>query len=487
MTSEYVDFSDSIESEFPHIISINSDYIHRAFRRMEKEKKSQSEKSKFIDICRRTAKKLRGEYTELVVSSLERFLFPGGGYYQDVFQRWNREISIDEADVVIIFAPYREDYKELLYPVANSLSELGLKVTAFFPRNDQVSEDVLQLFDVDEIVFGNELLTYQDIFHAKSDFYYVSEHLDRLYTMFDLREDGIDHFFKQMLLDIIMIKKLSFMISPDTVFGLHFMMNPGYLFGLSGYSNAEIILIQHGIMPPEEGFHDFKGADEVLIWGQRSKEELSKIATKGNLSTPKSKIVGNPKLEQIRKAQWFRERVRENGGVVILYVSSAGAAASFEYAQKSAKLFSQVIENLQIPVTAMYKPHPKNVNNYPDILDINIDKNKIKNDHSVYELIANADIVVGTESTVMVEAVALETPAIQLLPDISKNDLTEHGLIGINTHSELRDELRLITTNTSYRKEILEREKSVAERYFAINSIESPISEITKYLGNKSY
>jgi UDP-N-acetylglucosamine 2-epimerase len=253
-------------------------------------------------------------------------------------------------------------------------------------------------------------------------------------------------------------------VNPSVIYGLHFVLHPGYLYAVNDLAEEiPIVLVQHGHIGGLRalGFHDFRGAENVILWGRREQEELE---SRDNIPVPLSIVVGNPKLAYIKNQ--LDESATKSNRVNVLYVSSAGGAASLQQSRRALQIFNKALTNLE-QVSIEYRPHPlEDVQNFPEeSMGSDVSKEDIVSAPGVYEHLTRADIIVGTQSTVLLEAVALGVPVIQLLPEQATTDW-DPGIVGANSVGRLTEEIRDILDDDAYRDQLIRQEQEYVKGIF---------------------
>ena len=261
---------------------------------------------------------------------------------------------------------------------------------------------------------------------------------------------------------------------PSVTYGLHFIQNPGYLAAIDSMrfdgSKPVKLLIQHGAGPTED-FHDFKGADRVVLWGEHFRGVLGSYRL---TPVPDSMVLGNPKLEIERsKREKLLQRIEgfqtTDAKKTILFLSTPDAMGT-DYNTRCLHLFAECAHERFRDYAALYKPHPmENLDNvYRPLLQRGLitPDQIVERASSVYELMQHAHVVVGGHSTVIPEAAALGIPVIQMLPAMSGTDWAQNGMLSASTKQELSDCLQGILTDPDYCHNVLARQQTLVNSMF---------------------
>lgn len=370
--------------------------------------------------------------------------------------------DLEESDVLVPFVPFREDYQELLCPIVNNLRDKGYTTTLFLPKHKNIKKIDEMGFDIDQIVVGDEVVHQQDITKAKDDFEKIKPDVIQLSNELDqIKYNSLVDLYIHIYLQSRVFRKVLDQISPSVVFGLHFISTPGYLYALKQMAmdkKPQIIFIQHAGGPGVSTnfvFHDFKGADKVILWGEESKRGLM---TNTVIQIPENIILGNPKLQVIYN-QFQSGHYTDKEEIDVLYASTMAE----EYTKKGLSLFSESTKNMTTNIK--YKPHPV-FREKIYYRDLKIDQSKVERKKSVYDLIYKSKVVVGTQSTVLLEAVALGTPVVQIYPEFSDVEWNKNGLASASSREELKSLLEKLIESEHYREDILNREQDFVGSIF---------------------
>ena len=289
-------------------------------------------------------------------------------------------------------------------------------------------------------------------------------------------------FFQTYCMDKALFRVVLEKTQPRLLYGFHYVSHPGYLAAIDeakadGRQIANI-LIQHGVFNAG-GFHDFKGADCVIVWGRYFETVLRSI---DRIPIPPLKVISNPKLEvqlsRLRPKQKAKSKLAKK---TILFASTPDTAFSGDGNAKALRLFAGAVSRLEQWQT-IYKLHPaEDLENYGSLIRNGlIEPGQVLKDVSVHDLIGAADVVVGTQTTVLPEAIALGKPAIQLLPGLWQTDWPQYGLVAVSSEEELLKELHRILELPAYSEAVLAKERQLSEAMFG--KIEGASARVADFL-----
>ncbi len=390
----------------------------------------------------------------------------------------------DKSDILVPYVPCREDYEELLYPVVNSLSEAGYATTLFVPNREKLRSEVNEeRFNVETITIGEEVLKLRDVRVAQTRFEAIKPSLMAL-SEYDesLKSSSLFSFYMDFLIDEVIFERVLDKTDPVLLYGLHFATRPGYLSAVRKTRCGgipRVIFIQHGAgaWPGGYPFHDFAGADKVILWGERTRDV---VVEENMINSPPMKVIGSPKLQK-KLEKHDANRSIEEREIDLFYPSTLRG----EYSKKSLGLLLQA--ELAQELTVVYKPHPSGEKNLylPATENGLIEDEQIVEGQSVAELASNAKIVVGTQSTALIEAIALNTPVVQLLPEQSDGNWNEQGLIGANSTEELEEQITKLLSEPEYYRSVLKTERKFARKKIQNIEGERVIEKISSDIDNE--
>jgi hypothetical protein len=405
-------------------------------------------------------------------------------YWPETYERclrYHDNLRNTAADILVPYVPCREDYAELLFPIINALSETGYTVTLYVSTVEKLNSEVNEeQFNVDSIVVGEKILRLRDVRAAESRFKKLEPYLIPL-SEYDesINTPRLQDFYEKLCRDEVLFERVLRAVDPTLIYGLHFITYPGYLSALYKQRRGHVpgvVFIQHGAGEQPEGypFHDYVGADRLIAWGE---QELEALIRESQIPNPSVKILGSPKFQQKYKTH-DTDRELEDKEIDIFYPSTLQG----EYTKESMRTFVQS-ETAQ-ERTVIYKPHPIGGTNLyePAMAEGIIHEDQIVERTPVAKVACNSKLVVGTQSTALVQAVALGTPVIQLCPDMSKGNWTKEGFVGVNTPAELDEQVSKLLSDPTYYESVLESERAFVRKKIKNINGADVVSDITSYL-----
>lgn len=392
--------------------------------------------------------------------------------------------TLSKCDILIPFVPCRKDYQSFFSPVIEILSAQGVKTSIMISKSDMHRNISPELFPAVNFIFVEDLRTPQVDRLSVISYHHLKPIIDKLCDVLKLNQReimGTTTFFKYYCLEKELMKSAIESVCPSVIFGLHYIGHPGYIKGINDgrglNGNLKSVLIQHAFFGPNI-YHDFKGADYVLLWDKYFEEALN--VDYMVIPIPITKVIGNPKLEHAMNKNkllrsCFSNQKNVNVKTVILYISNDPNGDIVP----ALEMFSQVVKCLE-NVVVIYKLHPgENLKYYYPLIEIGlIDIKQIIKDVSIYNLSNMVDLVVGTSSSSMYDFIALGKPAIQFIPD--KPHWKISGITNISTKDELRKELRSIIDSNSYKDTVLKEEQEGTKT--TVGNIKNVSVEIAEFL-----
>ncbi|WP_096189357.1 LamG-like jellyroll fold domain-containing protein [Evansella halocellulosilytica] len=392
----------------------------------------------------------------------------------DPFIRAHKQTDTkDVSDIFILPGLYRNDYQNFLVPVANQLIRKGQSVSFLLDSSSQIASTPslspkVKVINKEEYVKNHSIESISTQFYASQ----ILQHINAWSKMEGLthaKKIWLKNFYTKYAQDLISTSMMLLDIRPKIVYGIHYVMNPGCSDAIQFYSHTipvKTILIQHGFFLGE--YHDFRGSDEVILWGDFHERILKQFSNR-----PPSVILGNPKLESLMKQyeaainNAYDENDFVNNETELLYLFSQSPKIS-KQSKNNLDLFVQTVQNLtQMKVT--YKLHPSFTIHHLEeyVRNGRIRPEQVVQNGDLYQLIRQADIVLGDTSTAIFEAAAFSKPVIQICHPTSE-EATKKQLIfttGTST-TELRSMLQQIQSNNNKKQEILTQQKQKIEDIF---------------------
>lgn len=416
-----------------------------------------------------------------------------------------RRAPTQRSSVLVPFVAYRKDYREFVFPIVERLASKGLPVTVVMPGRQSVAG----VPPTPTPIIGCEFLP-SDLHLTAQEYRLAKRAYASLYP--EIRDVcqslgfnrwqslGTKLFFMRYCAERVAFRQLTDKVEPSVVYGIHYMLHPGCAAAIrdaqASGMKLKSTLIQHGYFTCDP-FHDFKGADVVFLWGEYFRDVLERSPV---LSVPKIEVVGNPKLEMMRHSRSFMpiscvgppphacpggaSPPKGDRRPIVLFVSTPDPRGIRGYNAQALELFVQAMGG-SLEWDVMYKPHPVEARREGGVfnqllLEGLILPEQVVIDRSLYELIGQADVVVGGRSTGLLEAAALDRPVIQVLPELSGTDWREYGLETASTVASLQDEIRLLLEDRQHRYSVLEEQRRMTEAMF--NGIDGASERIAAFL-----
>jgi hypothetical protein len=359
--------------------------------------------------------------------------------------------------LLVPFVPFRSDYQPLIYLVTNELCERKLNVVVLVTADEYNSDVDHDAYHPNtEFCIVDRYYTLAAYLRAKRRFREIKPTVERLCDTLDLstrQRHNTRDFYREYCTDWTVFEAVLAETCPDLLYNIHYLNNPGYVRALDEHDpTVPNVIIQHGINSGHP-FGIFRAADVDLavFWGTYFERKLDTYL----VPTPDTVQIGNPKLELVRS-----EVPVTDPGAGILYVPTK---MSCEGAPEALEFFAELAAQHGWPVT--YKPHPRDDAQTLAAHDT-VDPEQIVEDRSLYELIADAKVVVGFRSTGLIEAVALDRVALQVRPSDAPEDWTGEGLLGSADEREIATEVSRLLTDEAYYDRRLREQETVRDWLF---------------------
>jgi hypothetical protein len=225
------------------------------------------------------------------------------------------------------------------------------------------------------------------------------------------------------------------------VFGLHFMTHPGVRGAIRSHG-AYTFFMQHGLFSGAWPTHDFHGADQVLLWSSRAAEELNRFRT----PLPTAVITGNPKLEALIPATDYSAGSARNTASQRQRVLVLGTNGDTDRDVRALRLAASALPDTDFRQVT-FRPHPAEPKEryYSMVSEGLIRADQLDSTPDVYTSLQSVDVVLGTQSTLLIEAAAIAIPVVQLLPELFEQDWSRYGMPSASTPEKLTailDQLR---------------------------------------------
>lgn len=387
--------------------------------------------------------------------------------------------NLEECDILFFFTPFRKDYEDLIYPVAKKIAKKNISLAFLIHKN--ILPNTCFLPNVKYYV-------YEDIFNLKivseARKKYKHYYLPCLLKWF--QKTKIDFFYQQLIksffqryvLDKENTISILSIIRPKCIYSIHYIQEPGCLDAISTLKNKPIkVMIQHGFLGKVSSFHDFKGADLVILWGNYHKQVLN-----DKFDLRPSLVLGNPKLEEkLSETERLNIKVQigESDILKILYISS-GSPLKSKLNKESLDIFVGAIKDQNFKIT--YKLHPGELKrDYKYYLKKRlINPEQLVLDEDILNLINQSDIIVGSNSTSLYEATVFMKPVINVSGQYSNIYWGKLGLAFANNSSDLKRIIFNLLLDSHYYDKIVSKQINLIEDFF--NGIQGSSDRIADYL-----
>jgi len=404
---------------------------------------------------------------------------------------FSRRVLKRKKSLLVTVYPRRDDLQAFMHPIANILKEHGVPITVLAYRTIPKTGSSRDFFSSKQ--FPGCRIIHEEDYMASGDYPLIRARYDKLLPAISelckeiqlncRQRHSTRVFFWEYFMETILFRRILESARPSVIYGIHYILNPGYLAAIreaktDGWS-LKTVLMQHGEFSPG-AFHDFKGADCVILWGTYFQDVLTRMGG-STIPVPPSVVIGNPKLEVelVRIAR--NERVvssKESRRRNVVFVSEPS-----DHSRKAMRLVAQAVKGSDVHVT--YKLHPGHHPHelaYCDELTSEglVGKDQIAKDLNIYDAIADCEVVIGTRSTAILEAIAVGKPVLQILPELSQTDWAQRGILSASTEGQIRDRLRLLIESADYREKVLLSEQRLAREMF--NDVEGAGQRVASYL-----
>jgi len=378
------------------------------------------------------------------------------------------EIHDFRADVLVFFTPYRKDMEDFIYPVINELVETGLIVSVIIPKigiKSGISASPQAKFLLYEGFVGN--ITYY--IKARCNYNNIARDLWKWMDanrISDIKKSKLAIFFQKYALDSLIASSILELVKPKVVYSLHYILSPGYLQAIRSYQQQDAvnnILIQHGFfLPNYYGFHDFKGADTAILWGDYHKKVLEQM-----IDIPKNvKIIGNPKLEISLKELNSLYTLKPKKEKMTLYIAGPSPKRS-RRDRKSFETFLDAIKKIEgIDVKIKLRPGDT-LKDYREYINNGyLVKEQFIQNQDIFQTLLSADIITGRFSTSMFEAMAMCKPVIPISTSQGDFDWSELGLESVSDSNELAMRIKHLLEQPESAENLIEKQNSIIKMVF---------------------
>ena len=370
--------------------------------------------------------------------------------------------------LLCLFPFNRADYDDLVLPFVKGVADAGGRCAAVVPGpamkrwGDHAHRDGFEVHPLDA---GPNLTVYLE---ARRTLEALRPGLEDVANRFALgrgARTGLAAYFTQFAFQKALAARFLARLAPTVVLGIHFVYSRGWQAAIRdapcSTSRPTVILVQHGALEVADEFHDFDGADVVMLWGERWRRELLAYPTREFLPKPKAVVTGNPKYDDMTRvvAQASLRPTRPVEGRRVLFVSGHENGRTKLAPLKMAIAAASQDRGFDLIV----KPHPASRDgvlagfvNRGNLLSGAV----LPGSHPIQDGVRDADIVIGPESTTLFEAVRIGRPVVLLSESPSQ---AFEGFLTASDASGLHRHLEALADDQAWRDRVLERQRLVLE------------------------
>lgn len=391
--------------------------------------------------------------------------------------------NIRRAEVLLVLKPDREDYYELLAAPAEQLVSRGHDVAVVaLARNSAFTHSHNETLSSDELPQSAhgalQLMDWQDLGlasypQAKRRYRTLRGSAARFSAAHEL--SGSAHRELQLTLsayasDEAVMQLLLERTGAKLAVGIHAVLNPGILGALRSRRSAGYpvpwVLIQHGVFSGDWPEHDFFGADLLLTWGQYFSDELARYPGEA----PPTRVVGRPGLELLLNKRRERRSTEAagRGADRCTRVVFFGTNGPPQMTRSALALVSEALGEVE-GVNVSYRPHPAEpIASYQQFVASGaINPQQLALSEPLEELLLNADLVLGTQTTLLPEAAAIGIPALQVETGQSQMRWGESGFPQATSVEDLRRQVIVFSQDPDGPKRLLARSSELTATMFA--------------------
>lgn len=358
-------------------------------------------------------------------------------------QSWRRVVEPAperKVDVLVIHVPDRADYYPLLAPVAAELERRGTPVTQLAPSTGwpQTSPSAWR--------------------RARALYGQLKRHEARFAARWGLTDEGrleLATVLRSQAYDAARTASALEASAAKVGVAIHTKLEPGVLTGFRE-AGVPLLLMQHGVFSGAWPEHDFMGSSMLLAWGPYFCNELASF--KG--PTPPSTVVGNPRLERLLVQ---RNALAKRGGAVYF-----GTNYAEDVDRRALRLVAEALRGLDGPAP-LYRPHPsEGREKYRELVaDGVIRADQLATSGDSYDLVHSAGVVLGSQTTLLLEAAAIGVPAVQVLPDDVPVDWAKRGLPHAATKEDLGSMVRAALHDRAYAAGLVSAARPLTQAMFS--------------------
>lgn len=417
-----------------------------------------------------------GNYADLLYNS----------YKNKIANDLNHTTNSTQTKLLVPFVPCRKDYQLFLFPVIEILHQRGIDATIFLSKKDKQNNISPELFPHSNFILADDVSTQEVEKLADDDLQKLNTNINKLSDELGLDDQeriGTINFFRYYFFENELFKRVLEMVSPSLIYGIHYISRPGFIKAIADFKvknpYLKNVLIQHARIG-YGGYHDFRGADLVILWSKEDAERLeSKKATN---DIPLYEVVGNPKLDFLlsknREFSIFNDKTFKK---VVLFISNDPFGNYVDELEVFAKAVIACSE-----VVPIYKLHPgENLEHYyPLIKKGLIHLRQIIKFVSMYNLMDIADIVVGVNSSSLDDAVIFKKAVIQI--NVNKKYESRFTTV-VSNKRDLRDQIRRLLYHYEYRATVLNSDMELIDNISQYNNrVNNNIANLLESLLHKT-
>ncbi|HET9026723.1 MAG TPA: hypothetical protein VFN07_04260 [Trueperaceae bacterium] len=358
-------------------------------------------------------------------------------------QSWRRVVEPAPArkvDVLVIHVPDRADYYPLLCPVAAELERRGTLVTQLTPSTGwpQAAPAAWR--------------------RAQGNYGQLKRHEARFAARWGLTDEGrleLTTVLRTQAYDAARTASALEASAAKVGVAIHTKLEPGVLTGFRE-TGVPLLLMQHGVFSGAWPEHDFMGSSLLLAWGPYFSDELASFEG----PTPPSTVVGNPRLEGLLVD---RSAHGKRGGAVYF-----GTNYAEDVDRRALRLVAEALRGLDGPPT-LYRPHPsEGKEKYQELVaDGIIRAEQLATSGDSYDLVSGAGVVLGSQTTLLLEAAAIGVPALQVLPDDVPVDWAKRGLPHASAKEDVGSMVRAALHDGAYAADLVRAARPLTQAMFS--------------------
>ena len=379
--------------------------------------------------------------------------------------RLRAKLAGDSA-TILGFVPFnRSDYEGLVRPYLDAITDSGVRCAVVVPGASAgrwVEFAARNGSSVTSIEAGASPAIYRDSRRTLATLRPALRDAADRFRISSRAQHGLAAFFAGFAFQKALASRLIEQLAPQVVVGLHFVSTRGWQAAIEGARflgrKPRVVLVQHGAFEASSGFHDFEGADLVMLWGERWQRELQRFSSLPFRPVPHAVVTGNPKYDGVT----CREDHRTERGTRVLYVSSHEGGRTMV----SPLTITLQAFNSEPDFDIVVKPHPAERDGTLRAL---VERGELRAEsvlaprHPLRDCILGSDVVVGPSSTALYEAVWLGKPVV-LLSEAPGPAF--EGLMTATDAVALRSIVEQMVSNASWRAAVVARQLAVLEDVF---------------------